>query len=44
MRKKCHKIGLILDKGIEESLKLRHIQVADAMRASLGCFVIYPIQ
>jgi Protein of unknown function (DUF3326) len=28
--------GLLLDKGIEEDLLLRHLQVADAARATLG--------
>ncbi|BAQ66076.1 DUF3326 domain-containing protein [Geminocystis sp. NIES-3709] len=31
-----NKIGLILDKGIERELKYRHLQVADAVRATLG--------
>jgi hypothetical protein len=34
--KKSHAIGLLLDKGIEENLRLRHLQVADAARATLG--------
>ena len=29
-------IGLILDRGIEPDLRLRHLQVADAARATLG--------
>lgn len=29
-------VGLVLDQGIEEDLKLRHLQVADAARATLG--------
>lgn len=29
-------VGLVLDAGIEEDLRLRHLQVADAARASLG--------
>lgn len=29
-------IGLILDAGIEEDLRLRHLQVINATRASLG--------
>jgi len=29
-------IGLLLDAGIEEDLRLRHLQVADGCRASLG--------
>jgi hypothetical protein len=35
-KKKGHSIGLLLDKGIEKDLRLRHIQVADAARATLG--------
>ena len=31
-----NKVGLILDRGIEPELKLRHIQAADATRATLG--------
>ncbi|GAB2279997.1 hypothetical protein Dimus_014634 [Dionaea muscipula] len=31
-----NKIGLVLDAGIEDDLLLRHLQVADAARASLG--------
>lgn len=34
--KKANKIGLLLDKGIEESLVLRHLQVAEGMRATVG--------
>ncbi|KAH9307101.1 hypothetical protein KI387_011505, partial [Taxus chinensis] len=33
-------IGLILDAGIEEDLRVRHLQVADAARASLGLPVV----
>lgn len=33
-------IGLVLDAGIEEDLRIRHLQVADAARASLGLPVI----
>uniref|UniRef100_A0A7N0V9D7 Uncharacterized protein n=1 Tax=Kalanchoe fedtschenkoi TaxID=63787 RepID=A0A7N0V9D7_KALFE len=33
-------VGLVLDAGIEEELKLRHLQVADATRASLGLPVV----
>ncbi|HEY9648585.1 MAG TPA: DUF3326 domain-containing protein [Chroococcidiopsis sp.] len=29
-------IGIVLDQGIEDDLKLRHLQVADAARATLG--------
>jgi hypothetical protein len=35
-QKRSHAIGLLLDKGIEESLLLRHMHVADAARATLG--------
>ena len=31
-----NKIGLVLDQAIEPELKLRHLQVADAARATLG--------
>ncbi|PKI44267.1 hypothetical protein CRG98_035341 [Punica granatum] len=31
-----NKVGLVLDAGIEEELRIRHLQVADAARASLG--------
>lgn len=31
-----NRIGFILDKGIEEELRLRHLQAADATRATLG--------
>jgi len=31
-----NRIGLVLDQGIEPDLKLRHIQAADATRATLG--------
>ncbi|XP_022152336.1 uncharacterized protein LOC111020080 [Momordica charantia] len=31
-----NRIGLVLDAGIEEELRIRHLQVADAARASLG--------
>ena len=33
-------MGLVLDGGIEEELRLRHLQVADAARASLGLDVV----
>ncbi|EYU22304.1 hypothetical protein MIMGU_mgv1a005518mg [Erythranthe guttata] len=35
-----NKVGLVLDAGIEESLRVRHLQVVDAARASLGLPVI----
>jgi hypothetical protein len=31
-----HRIGLLLDQGIEPELRLRHLQVADGARATLG--------
>ncbi|MEH2323934.1 MAG: DUF3326 domain-containing protein [Nostoc sp.] len=31
-----NKVGLLLDQGIEPELRLRHIQAADAVRATLG--------
>lgn len=36
MTKKGHKIGLLLDKRMEEDLITRHMQVVDAVRATLG--------
>jgi hypothetical protein len=33
---RSNKIGLLLDQGIEPELRLRHLQVADAARATLG--------
>jgi hypothetical protein len=33
-------VGLVLDAGIEEELRLRHLQAADAARASLGLPVV----
>ncbi|CAB4295750.1 unnamed protein product [Prunus armeniaca] len=33
-------VGLVLDSGIEEELRVRHLQVADAARASLGLPVV----
>ncbi|XP_020599511.1 uncharacterized protein LOC110038925 isoform X2 [Phalaenopsis equestris] len=35
-----NKIGLVLDAGMEEELQIRHRQVADASRASLGLPVL----
>ncbi|KAL7138724.1 hypothetical protein ABFS83_09G001900 [Erythranthe nasuta] len=35
-----NKVGLVLDAGIEESLRVRHLQVVDAARASLGLPVV----
>jgi len=38
----CHvkQVGLVLDARIEEELRIRHLQVVDATRASLGLPVI----
>jgi len=36
INKKSHKVGLLLDKEIEEDLRIRHLHVADAARATLG--------
>lgn len=33
-------VGLVLDAGIEEDLRLRHLQVVDAARASLGLSIV----
>lgn len=33
-------MGLVLDAGIENELRLRHLQVVDATRASLGLPVV----
>ncbi len=33
---RTNKVGLLLDQGIEPELRLRHIQAADAVRATLG--------
>ena len=33
-------MGLVLDAGMEEDLRIRHLQVADATRASLGLPVL----
>ncbi|KAF5945566.1 hypothetical protein HYC85_015794 [Camellia sinensis] len=35
-----NKVGLVLDAAIEEELRIRHLQVVDATRASLGLPVI----
>ncbi|XP_061991881.1 uncharacterized protein LOC133709937 [Rosa rugosa] len=35
-----NKVGLVLDCGMEEELRVRHLQVADAARASLGLPVV----
>ncbi|MBC6418229.1 MAG: DUF3326 domain-containing protein [Prochloron sp. SP5CPC1] len=34
-----NRVGLILDRGIEEDLRLRHLQAADAVRATLGIYL-----
>lgn len=36
LRKRSNKIGLLLDAAIPEDLRLRHLQAADAARATLG--------
>jgi hypothetical protein len=36
MKKGAHSIGVIFDKGMEEELRIRHLQVIDAARATLG--------
>lgn len=33
-------VGIVLDAGIEEELRIRQLQVADAARASLGLPVV----
>ncbi|KAJ8909076.1 hypothetical protein NDN08_005773 [Rhodosorus marinus] len=33
---RSNRIGLVLDRAIKEDMRIRHLQVADAMRASLG--------
>nr|XP_010916351.1 uncharacterized protein LOC105041190 isoform X2 [Elaeis guineensis] len=33
-------VGLVLDAGMEEELRIRHLQVADATRASLGLPIV----
>ncbi|KAK6931011.1 Protein of unknown function DUF3326 [Dillenia turbinata] len=35
-----NKVGLVLDAGMEKELQIRHLQVADATRASLGLPVL----
>ncbi|XP_078428499.1 uncharacterized protein LOC144700823 isoform X2 [Wolffia australiana] len=35
-----NKVGLVLDSGMEEELRIRHLHVADAARASLGLPVV----
>lgn len=35
-----NQVGLVLDAGIEEELRIRHLQVAEAARASLGLPVV----
>lgn len=35
-----NQVGLVLDAAIEEELRIRHLQVADAVRASLGLPVV----
>ncbi|KAL6010910.1 hypothetical protein ACLOJK_001353 [Asimina triloba] len=38
-----NKVGLVLDAGIEEEFRMRHLQAADATRASLGLPVLESI-
>ena len=33
---RCNRVGLVLDRGMEADLRLRHLQAADAARATLG--------
>ena len=33
---RCQRVGLLLDAGIDDDLRLRHLQAADGCRASLG--------
>lgn len=33
-------MGLVLDSGIEEDLRIRHLQVVNATRASLGLPIV----
>ena len=35
-----NRIGLVLDGGMEDELRIRHCQVADAARATLGVDVV----
>ena len=35
-----NRVGLVLDQGIEPDLRLRHLQVADAARATLGLDIV----
>ena len=41
LRNGGQRIGLLLDKGIEESLRTRHLNVANGMRATLGIDVAH---
>lgn len=41
LKNKAQRIGLLLDKGIEESLRIRHLNVANAARATLGIDVAH---
>ena len=43
LRKRGHRIGLLLDKGIEPELRIRHMHVADAVRATLGINVCHAV-
>jgi hypothetical protein len=35
-RKRCHRIGVLLDKAMDDELRGRHLQVANAAKATLG--------
>jgi hypothetical protein len=41
---RSNRIGLVLDQGIEADLKLRHLQAADAARATLGVTIVGAIE
>lgn len=41
--KGAHRIGVIFDRGMEEDLRLRHLQVIDAARATLGIDVAHVV-
>ena len=38
-----NRVGLILDQGIEPELRTRHLQAADATRATLGLPILEPV-
>lgn len=41
---RSNRIGLILDQGIEADLQLRHLQAADAARATLGLSIVGAVE